>query len=97
MINFEENAYMARELFEDKRLSINAKYLFTILDEKCYISGENTIAMSNKEALEELAIKSPSTLSKVKDELKKYGFVDIEVKSNKVYYTPKFSYLRGDR
>lgn len=97
MFNFKEITYISRDLMADKRLSIGAKYLFSIIDEKCYLDNKETIHMSNKEAMEELAIKSTTTLMKVKKELTDNGFIKIETKKNKVYYTPAFSYLKGDK
>ena len=97
IFNFKESFYIAKDLIEDKTLSINAKFLFTILDEKCYIGNVKKTEMSNKEIMEELMIKSSSTLSKIKKELIDNNYIEIEVRKNKVYYTPKFSYLRGDK
>ncbi|HSQ90166.1 hypothetical protein [Romboutsia sp.] len=94
MFNFEETFYMSYELLGIKGLSMEAKFLFSELDEIQYKTKNNVVEYNNKKAMELTRIKSTSTLSKVKKELIDNDLAEVEVRKNKVYYTLKKTFLK---
>lgn len=96
MFNFKEITYISRDLMCNKEISMKAKYMFSIIDEEAYKKNSKTVEIRNDKMLADMKIKSTATLSKVKKELIDSNFIEIKVEKNKIYYTLKKSYLRGD-